>query len=155
MDWIQGIQRSIDYVEAHLDEDIDYVQAAREAAASPFHFQRVFSVLCGCTLGVCFSSEMDSSGFPYGIGAEYNGVPLDEEDALELIELPAATYAVFPCRGQMPDAFRSTYLRICSEFFPQSSYEYGAGTELEVYPSANTSDPDYYCEIWIAVKEKK
>lgn len=292
MDWIQGIQRAIDYVEAHLDEDIDYVQAAREAAASPFHFQRVFSVLCGCTLGdyirqrrlslaaaelrstdarivdialkygyetpesfsraftrfhgirpsqaraggcvrsysrlsvklilsggttmdykivkkdaftlvckrrhvnkpqgdtatadisafwrecgeeklfeklekyarfenlggvlgVCFSSEMDSSGFPYGIGAEYNGVPLDEGADLELIELPTATYAVFPCRGPMPDAFRSTYLRICSEFFPQGVYEYGAGTELEVYPSANTSDPNYYCEIWIAVKEKK
>lgn len=26
--------------------------------------------------------------------------------------------------------------------------------ELEVYPSEKVDDPNYYCEIWIAVKEK-
>ena len=47
-------------------------------------------------------------------------------------------------------------MKICSEFFPQSStYEYGSGTELEVYPSADVSDPNYSCEIWIAVNERK
>ena len=66
----------------------------------------------------------------------------------------AYTYAVFTCRGKMPDAFRETYKRICTEFFPQSNYEYGQGVELEVYPSADTQNPDYTCEIWIAVKEK-
>ena len=55
----------------------------------------------------------------------------------------------------MPDAFKKTYLQICSEFFPQSNYEYGSGVELEVYPSDNVDDPEYYCEIWIAVNEKK
>ena len=63
--------------------------------------------------------------------------------------------AVFECRGKMPDAFKKTYLQICSEFFPQSNYEYGSGVELEVYPSDNVDDPEYYCEIWIAVNEKK
>ena len=56
----------------------------------------------------------------------------------------------------MPDAFVETYHRIVTEFFPQSAqYEYAENTEIEAYPSANTADPNYACEIWIAVKEKK
>lgn len=107
----------------------------------------------GGLLGICFSGEMDHSAFPYGIGAPYNGEPLADA-GLELVEIPAHTYAVFTCRGKMPDAFKTTYQQICTEFFPQSSYEYGSGVELEVYPSADTQNPDYTCEIWIAVKKK-
>ncbi len=291
MDWITGIQRAIDYTEKNLTDEIDYEQAARAACSSPFHFQRMFSLLCGFTLGdyirmrrltlaaqelmqtadkvvdialkygydtpesfsraftrfhgvtpsearhggsiksfsplsvklilsggntmeyrieklgtfkavckrkqvtkpqgytatadisefwnkcskdgtmdnickygsferlhgvlgICFSGELEEAGFPYGIGAEYNGKPLEGE-GLDIVEIPAYTYAVFECRGKMPEAFASTYQRICTEFFPQSSYEYGKGVELEVYPSADVSDPNYYCEIWIAVKEKE
>ena len=104
-------------------------------------------------LGVCFSGELADSGFPYGIGAEYNGAPLTDT-GLDILEIPAYTYAVFTCRGKMPDVFKDTYKRICTEFFPQSNYEYGQGVELEVYPSADVQNPDYSCEIWIAVKEK-
>ncbi len=292
MDWITGIQRAIDYTEAHLTDKIDYEAVAREAASSAFHFQRMFSMLCGYTLGdyirmrrlslaadelyrtndkiidialkygydtpesfsraftrfhgitpsetrhggntksfsrisvkltfdggtlmdyriekrdafkvickkrqvnkpqgdtatadisgfwnevngsgvmeklckyasfdnlhgvlgICFSGEIADSGFPYGIGAEYNGKPV-KDDGFDIVEIPAYTYAVFQCKGQMPDAFKETYKKICTEFFPQSStYEYGSGVELEVYPSADTQSPDYSCEIWIAVNEKK
>lgn len=104
-------------------------------------------------LGVCFSTEMTDSGFPYGIGAEYDGES-DPQD-FEIVEIPAYTYAVFTVRGRMPDAFRGTYRKICTEFFPQSGYEYGNGVEIEVYPSADVQNPDYTCEIWIAVKPKK
>ena len=51
MDWITGIQRAIDYIEAHIKEDLDYECIAQESFSSPFHFQRVFSILCGYTLG--------------------------------------------------------------------------------------------------------
>lgn len=51
MDWITGIQRAVDYVEAHITEPIDYEAAAKQAYSSSFHFQRVFSILCGFTLG--------------------------------------------------------------------------------------------------------
>lgn len=104
-------------------------------------------------LGVCFSTEMTDSGFPYGIGAEYDGES-DPQD-FEIVEIPAYTYAVFTVRGRMPDAFRETYRKICTEFFPQSGYEYGNGVEIEAYPSADVQNPDYTCEIWIAVKPKK
>ena len=291
MDWITGIQRALDYTEEHLTEALDYESVAKQDCSSAFHFQRMFSMLCGFSLGdyirmrrltqaaeallgtgdkvidialrygydtpesftraftrfhgitptearrggtiksfsrlsvklilsggstmdyriekkdafqvickkklvnkpqgetatadisafwnecqkngsidaickygrfdhvngilgICFSAEMADSGFPYGIGAEYNGAPLNGE-ALDIVEIPAYTYAVFSCKGKMPDAFIKTYRQICTEFFPQSNYEYGSGVELEVYPSAEVQDPNYTCEIWIAVREKQ
>ena len=51
MDWIKGIQRAIDYTEIHLTEEIDYDLVAKEAYSSAFHFQRVFSIMSGYTLG--------------------------------------------------------------------------------------------------------
>lgn len=51
MNWITGVQRAINYVEDHLTEDIDYEKIASESFSSSYHFQRVFSILCGYTLG--------------------------------------------------------------------------------------------------------
>ena len=47
MNWIQGIQREIDYVEENITEEIDFEEAAKRVYSSSFHFQRVFSILCG------------------------------------------------------------------------------------------------------------
>lgn len=292
MDWIHGMQKAINYVEAHITEKIDYEAVAKEAYSSTFHFQRVFSILCGYTLGdyirmrrltlaaeelintdqriidialkygydtpesftrafskfhgftprevkngatitsfsrlsvklilsggtimnyriekkdafkvvckrqrvekpdsdcaaqdinafwakcgqdgtitkllkfapenstfngllgICFTENMESGTFPYGIGFEYEGqMPVDSE--LEIVEIPSHTFAVFTCKGKMPEAFAQTYKRIVSEFFPQNEkYEYAHGLELEVYPSDKVDDPNYTCEIWIAVNEK-
>ena len=51
MDWITGIQNAINYIEDHILEELDYEQIAKESFSSSFHFQRVFSILCGYTLG--------------------------------------------------------------------------------------------------------
>ncbi len=104
-------------------------------------------------LGICFSLETDGAMFPYGIGVEYSGEMTDDPD-LEVITLPEYTYAVFPFRGKMPETFIETYRKIVGEFFPTNDrYMYAGGIELEVYPSDDTSDPNYYGEIWIAVNE--
>lgn len=51
MDWICGIQNAIDYIEDHLTEEIDYEEVAKRSFSSSYHFQRVFGILCGYTLG--------------------------------------------------------------------------------------------------------
>ena len=51
MDWTAGMQRALDYIEAHLTEDLDYETIAAQSYCSSYHFQRVFSILCGFTLG--------------------------------------------------------------------------------------------------------
>jgi len=51
MDWIIGLQKAIDYIEDHLTENIDYEIVAAQSFSSSYHFQRVFSILCGFTIG--------------------------------------------------------------------------------------------------------
>lgn len=51
MEWIVGIQNAIDYIENNITEELDYELIAKESFSSSFHFQRVFSILCGYTLG--------------------------------------------------------------------------------------------------------
>lgn len=51
MDWIVGLQKAIDYIEDNLTETIDYEMVAAQSYSSSYHFQRVFSILCGFTIG--------------------------------------------------------------------------------------------------------
>ena len=51
MNWINGMQKAIDYIEEHLTEEIDYAEVAAQSFSSSYHFQRVFSILCGFTIG--------------------------------------------------------------------------------------------------------
>lgn len=49
--WIEGIQNAIEYIEDHLTEELDIQNIAEKAYVSAFHFQRIFSILCGFTVG--------------------------------------------------------------------------------------------------------
>ena len=51
MDWIIGIQKAIDHIEENLTREIDYEKIAAEGFSSSYHFQRVFHILCGYTIG--------------------------------------------------------------------------------------------------------
>jgi AraC family transcriptional regulator len=51
MDWIQGIQNAVHYIEDNITEELDYNEIAKQAYVSSFHFQRAFGILCGFTLG--------------------------------------------------------------------------------------------------------
>jgi AraC family transcriptional regulator len=49
MTWIQSMQKAIDFMEEHLVEDITMEEIAQAAHTSPFHFQRIFSLLTDTT----------------------------------------------------------------------------------------------------------
>ena len=51
MDLVTGIQKAINYIEDNLLTDLDYDKIAKEAHVSSFHFQRIFHILSGFTLG--------------------------------------------------------------------------------------------------------
>lgn len=292
MDWITGIQKAIDYIESHILESIDYEIVAKQAYSSSFHFQRVFSILCGftlgdyirmrrlslagndlssskirvidaaikygydtsesfsraftrfhgvspsqaksgsvslklfspicvklildggntlnyrietrdnfnfickklkcsrntnmpqdeisdfwklcisdgtidklnkyiqsdnmfgdCIIGASFGKDATNAEFPYAIGTVYKGDLIVSGD-LMIEEIPSHTYIVFTCVGKMPDAILILYHQIISEFFPTSEYQPCGGTDFESYPSANIENPNYTCEIWIAVEKK-
>ena len=51
MNWIEGIQNAIGYIEVHITEELDCEKVARAAYSSVYHFQRVFGIMCGVTVG--------------------------------------------------------------------------------------------------------
>ncbi|GIN87182.1 AraC family transcriptional regulator [Heyndrickxia sporothermodurans] len=51
MAWVESLQKAINYMEAHLLEDITIESIAKQANVSVFHFQRTFSVLTDLTIG--------------------------------------------------------------------------------------------------------
>lgn len=50
-DWTKGIQNALAYIEAHLAEELEIREIARNAYMSPFYFQRMFAALCGVGVG--------------------------------------------------------------------------------------------------------
>lgn len=50
MDWLVRMNRVLDYIEDHLEQDIDYKHLAQIAYCSEFHFSRMFASLSGITL---------------------------------------------------------------------------------------------------------
>lgn len=81
-------------------------------------------------------------------------------EGFDVREVPAFTWAVFPCRGALPRALQDVNTRIYTEWLPAlRDYEFAAGYCVEYYDDPRkyekgTMDEKYYCEIWIPVKKK-
>lgn len=115
--------------------------------------------VCGM-FGINMDEQMGGDTFEYMIADMYN--PQQEvPKGLMTKTIPAFTWAVFPCRGAMPDALQDVNTKIFSEWLPAlKEYEFAAGYCIEMYDDAakyekGTQDENYYSEIWIPVKEKK
>jgi len=50
MDWLDRMNKVIDYIEQNLTDEISYEAAARIACCSTYHFQRMFSFITGMPL---------------------------------------------------------------------------------------------------------
>ncbi len=51
MEWVKTLNQAIDYMEMNITEDIGCKEIAEHIYLSNFHFQRVFSLLTGLTVG--------------------------------------------------------------------------------------------------------
>lgn len=287
MDWTKSFQRSIDYIEENITEPLDIGGIARQMNISPFYYQKIFSIICGFSVGeyirnrrlALAGSELARSdekiieialkygydtpeGFTrafvkfHGVtpSAARKGAPIRsyarltvtitmkggsvmdykvvKKEAFKVIEkkvtcsvsedsnvelpkfwerchsdgtvkklleltsdktdifgicyahtqeknqtfdysiaakidenaeipsgftanvIPARTWIVFECKGAMPDAIQQLWHRICTEFFPSSSYEPTYEMDIEAYKDGDMSSPDYRSEIWVPVKDK-
>jgi len=50
MEWLDRMNDAMDYIEKHIEEDIDYNQVAKCACCSAYHFQRMFSYITNTSL---------------------------------------------------------------------------------------------------------
>ena len=53
MDWVNAIEKAIQYIEDHLIEDITKKDVAKYVHVSEFYFQKGFAMLCGFTIIAC------------------------------------------------------------------------------------------------------
>lgn len=51
MDWLEAMNRAVEYLEEHITEKVDMEEVARIALSSSFHFQRMYHMLTGVTVG--------------------------------------------------------------------------------------------------------
>jgi len=51
MNWVQSLSKAIQYIESHLTEEIHIDQVASEVYASSSHFQLIFHMVIGMTIG--------------------------------------------------------------------------------------------------------
>lgn len=65
--------------------------------------------------------------------------------------VPAATYAVFECRGAMPEAMSDLWHNIMSEWLPSSGFEWDGASDFERYLTPNMTAIDAVSEVWIPV----
>lgn len=73
---------------------------------------------------------------------------------LELIKIPAHTWAVFPNQGSFPQTLQETWANIFAEWLPSSNYELVKAPEIS-FTKWETDTSQVYSEIWIAVREKQ
>lgn len=115
-------------------------------------------VVCGM-YGICLDESMGSDEFEYLIADDY--VPWKETpDGYVAKTIPKNTWAVFPCKGAMPNALQEVNNKIFSEWLPNcKDYKIAAGYNIEMYsnpqdyPKGN-QDENYSTEIWIPVVKK-
>lgn len=50
MEWVDGLNRTITYIEEHLADEIDYGELAKLACCSAYHYQRMFAYMAGVPL---------------------------------------------------------------------------------------------------------
>ena len=43
--WLKRLEKAMDYIEEHLEEEISLEELGKITCCSPFHFQRIFSCL--------------------------------------------------------------------------------------------------------------
>ena len=95
--------------------------------------------------GLCLDNEPDS--FEYMAADGY--LPwLDVPEGCVTHTVPAGTWAVFPCRGKLPESLQSVNTRIWKEWMPGCrEYRLGGNYNVEFYAA-----PDY-SEIWVPVEK--
>ena len=135
----------------------------RAKAEIPVFWQELYQpgktkAVCGM-YGISIDESMGTDTFEYLIADNYN--PAEEvPEGLVTKVIPAYTWAVFACRGGMPEALQDINRNVYSEWLPNNKdYEIAAGYNIEMYSDPaeypkGIQDDAYYCEMWIPVKKK-
>ncbi|MDL2234888.1 AraC family transcriptional regulator [Christensenellaceae bacterium OttesenSCG-928-L17] len=144
-----------------LQRTFQYENAAQAVPALWAEFAQMPGSKDICPMyGINTDEAMSGNTFEYLIADNYDA-SVDIPDGFVTKLIPKFTWAVFPCKGAMPEVMQNTNKKIYSEWLPNcKDYEIAAGYCVEMYDDparyANgLQDANYYSEIWIPVKKKQ
>jgi len=86
------------------------------------------------------------------------GVLTTEENVSELldvVEVPACTWAVFPNEGPFPETLQNTYAKTYSEWLPVSDYEVIQAPGFSFTKMDKKKENYAYSEVWMPVRKKR
>ena len=108
--------------------------------------------VCGM-FGICLDENGQDGLFEYMIADPYQPEK-DVSPACCVRVIPENTWAIFPCRGALPDALQSVNTRIWSEWLPNcKTWKMAGSYNLEVYTPMTDDPEDTYTEIWVPVEK--
>jgi AraC family transcriptional regulator len=106
----------------------------------------------GVTLGIsCVEKDPTNRDFYYLIAVEK---PQDCKNIeLESYQVPASQWAVFECRGKVPESIVQAEIFAFTQWLPASEFIHANAPEIEVYPpESDGQSEDNYCEFWLPIK---
>jgi len=103
--------------------------------------------------GICLDLEEHDGNFEYLIADNY--IPWNEIPACCVTKvIPASTWAVFPCRGPLPETLQDVNTRMWTEWLPGcKNYRLAANLNVEVYAPPAEDPKDTYSEIWLPIEK--
>lgn len=146
----------IEKVEAHTVENSENAKSIPDFWTRSHNDGTVKKLLDTTTdrtfiFGVCYGNLPENAKtFDYSIAAKCDENTVVPE-GFRKNTIPARTWAVFECKGAMPDAMQDTWHKIVSEFFPTSIYQPTYEMDIEAYTEGNMDSSDYRSEIWVPV----
>lgn len=108
--------------------------------------------LCGM-YGICMDLDEHDREFEYLIADNY--IPWEEvPEGCAARVIPASTWAVFPCRGPLPQTLQDVNTRMWSQWLPNcKNYRLSANLNIEMYAPPAEKPEDTYSEIWLPVEK--
>lgn len=99
-----------------------------------------------------FEEEEDHHSLKYSIMVFSR---CDKSDEFQILEIPESTWAIFDCRGPVPQAIQNGWKYLQEEWLVQYPFGHASLPELEWYGSGDSNDLEYLSQIWIPIIEKR
>ncbi len=104
----------------------------------------------GKAFGICFEIN-DGNKLNYMASYDLKDEVKAKELGLEILEIPAAEYAIVKLKGAVPKSIQEGWKYVFDVFFLEQRYKHAGTPDLEVYTEVYMCQPDYEMELWVPI----
>jgi len=104
----------------------------------------------GQSYGSCFSTG-ENDPFTYMAGFDCQDKDKAKALGLELLDVPAARYAVVTLHGPIPQCIHAGWQYVWETWLPGQGYRQAGTPDFELYFLGDMHNPDYQMELWVPI----